>query len=230
MRIIGVGDDPEEDPTPVSTLLTVDPSMAPSPAALQHPPPSPPSPPSSVSDELSDTESGFPGFRVYSDQEHEIHDIADTSAQALPSSSTSLPTADFHKPPVSLPLSSSQWKGILAGNIPHDDDDEQTDSFTREVENDSRMAIHFEELERLREHNRLANIAGQPLAPIPNVDGSTSPAGYNDPIASGSQIAAMSATEVIAWLNHYGLSLREGNDSLDGNRGRLALHLGIGGL
>lgn len=143
---VGV-DDPEMGPIPVWDLLAVDPSTAPSPEVLQHPPPSPPSP---VPDESSGTESGFPGCSVYRDQEHEIRDVSDTSAQALPSSSTFIPTANSHKPPVSLPLDSLQWKDILAANIPHDDDHDKVDSFVREVENDSRRVLHLAELERLR--------------------------------------------------------------------------------
>ncbi|KAG8951699.1 hypothetical protein FRC04_005720 [Tulasnella sp. 424] len=176
MHILATGDYPEADPDPVLAPLNVDPPMAPPIAFLQHPPSEPPSPLSSASDESSDEDPGFLGFRVYNDQEHDVHAVSDDSAPAFPSTSSYLPTPNSPSLPVSLPLDSPRWKDILAANLLHHyQDNEKTDNFARAVESASKRVLYLEEVERLRVHNRQATITGQPLAPIPNVDGLTGP-------------------------------------------------------
>ncbi|KAG9042821.1 hypothetical protein FS837_010331 [Tulasnella sp. UAMH 9824] len=189
MHVLAVGDVPEPDPVPVSTPLAVDPSMAPHLPSPLHPPSEPPSPSSSASYESSDEEAGFPGFRADDDQEPEPSltiDVEDSSSshahdQPIPSQSSYF-LSDSPKLPVSLPLNSPQWTEILATRLPWGPS--TPDDPIRVVEEDSKRLRHKETIERLREYNRQAIIAGLPLAPIPNVDGLKAPPGANDPITS----------------------------------------------
>lgn len=235
MRTLAVGDVPEPDPFPVSTPLAVDPSMTPSLPFPLHPPSEPPSPSSSASYESSDEESGFPGFRAYDEQEPEpshaigVEDSSSSHAQRddqpIPSQSSYFPT-NSPKLPVSLPLDSPQWTDILATHLPWGPS--TPDDLIRVVEGDSRRLRYKETVERLREYNRQAIIAGLPLAPIPNVDGQKAPLGANDTITSVSQIAAFSPVELKAWLDHYALPLPQQNVDQSNARSILADHLGLG--
>ncbi|KAG8923584.1 hypothetical protein FRC01_012590 [Tulasnella sp. 417] len=232
MHVLAVGDVPEPDPIPVSTPLAVDPSMAPSLISPLHPPSEPASPSSSTSYESSDDDMGFPGLRVSDDQEDEaIHRITieDWSSlhghdQAIPSQSPHL-ASNSPKIPVSLPLDSPQWTEILATHHPWGST--TTDELVRVVEKDSKRLRYYEVVEMLREYNRQAIIAGLPLAPIPNVNGLKAPLGANDPITSVPQIAALSAAELDAWIEHYGIPLPQENGARSNTRSLLATHLGL---
>ncbi|KAG8917374.1 hypothetical protein FRC01_002497 [Tulasnella sp. 417] len=236
MHVLAVGDVPEPDPIPVSTPLAVDPSMAPTLLSPLHPPSEPASPSSSTSYESSDDDDmGFPGLRVSDDQEDEpilritVEDSSSSHAhdQAIPAQSSYL-ASNSPKIPVSLPLDSPQWTEILATHHPWGPP--TTDELVRVVEEDSKRLRYYEVVGMLREYNRQAITAGLPLAPIPNVNGLKAPLGANDPITSVSQIAALSAAEIDAWIEHYGIPLTQENGAQSNTRSLLATHLGLGSV